>query len=135
MLKPSDCAQALRDAELVVHLASRVAGVQYNLTHYICQCLLRVKLLCRRRTIQSDLSCSMFTPNATIALNVLDACVRSNVEGILIASSTCVYPREDAGNIGRRFLEKNSTLGGLYLLWCRALDLGSVKMCLLPRLY
>ena len=58
--------------DFVFHLASRVAGIGYNIEH----------------------SGTMMTDNSIMSLNMLDAARISNVERYQYVSSTCVYPRE-----------------------------------------
>jgi GDP-L-fucose synthase len=72
LLNRDDAIKACKDQDLVFNLASRVAGIGYNIQH----------------------SGTMMTENSIMTLNMLDAARCSNVEGYQYVSSTCVYPRE-----------------------------------------
>lgn len=63
--------QAVQDAEVVIHLASKVAGIQYNVDHPV----------------------EMFNETIQMAKNVLESSHHHKVERIFLASSACVYPR------------------------------------------
>jgi len=67
-----DCARVLAGHHIVMNLAARVGGVQYNIDH----------------------PASMFRDNLTIFMNVIEAARLSAVERFLVVSSACVYPRE-----------------------------------------
>lgn len=62
---------AVKGKEVVLNLASRVAGIQYNIKH----------------------PAEMFMENVQIAKNVIDAARINKVERFLVTSSACVYPR------------------------------------------
>lgn len=67
---PENCKTACENAEIVFHLASTVGGIQYSTDHHA----------------------SMFAPDVTMTLNLLEACANSKAtERLLIASSTCIY--------------------------------------------
>ena len=72
LLNKSDALNACKDQDFVFHLASRVAGIGYNIEH----------------------SGTMMTENSIMSLNMLDAARKSSVERYQYISSTCVYPRE-----------------------------------------
>ena len=72
LLNRDDALKACKDQDFVFHLASRVAGIGYNIEH----------------------SGTMMTENSIMSLNMLDAARESNVERYQYISSTCVYPRE-----------------------------------------
>ncbi len=72
LLNRDDALKACKDQDFVFHLASRVAGIGYNIEH----------------------SGTMMTENSIMSLNMLDAARESNVERYQYVSSTCVYPRE-----------------------------------------
>ena len=72
LLNRDDALKACKDQDFVFHLASRVAGIGYNIEH----------------------SGTMMTENSIMSLNMLDAARKSNVERYQYISSTCVYPRE-----------------------------------------
>ena len=72
LLNRDDALKACKDQDFVFHLASKVAGIGYNIEH----------------------SGTMMTENSIMSLNVLDAARKSNVERYQYISSTCVYPRE-----------------------------------------
>ncbi len=65
------CLQFTKDKEIVMHLAARVGGVEYNIKH----------------------SGSIFRENVTIFMNILEASRLNKVERFLTVSSACVYPR------------------------------------------
>ncbi len=70
----SNSAEAMRvtrKMDVVLNLASRVAGIQYNINHPV----------------------EMFSENVTIARNVIEASWRNGVGRYLVVSSACVYPR------------------------------------------
>ena len=72
LLNRDDALKACKDQDFVFHLASKVAGIGYNIEH----------------------SGTMMTENSIMSLNMLDAARKSNVERYQYISSTCVYPRE-----------------------------------------
>ena len=72
LLNKDDALEACKNQDFVFHLASRVAGIGYNIEH----------------------SGTMLTENSIMSLNMLDAARESNVERYQYVSSTCVYPRE-----------------------------------------
>jgi len=65
------CQKACRGAQYVMHLAARVGGVGYNLSH----------------------PGTLFFENVIMSTNMMEASVRSGVERYLCVSSACVYPR------------------------------------------
>ena len=71
LLNFDDAKRATRGADVVLNLASKVAGIQYNIDHPV----------------------EMFGDNVTIAKNMIEASYRNNVERFLVVSSACVYPR------------------------------------------
>ena len=72
LLNRDDALKACKDQDFVFHLASRVAGIGYNIEH----------------------SGTMMTENSIMSLNMLDAARKSSIERYQYISSTCVYPRE-----------------------------------------
>lgn len=62
---------AARNQEVILNLASRVAGIQFNIDH----------------------PATMFSDNVTIAKNMIEAGLKNNVERFLVTSSACVYAR------------------------------------------
>ena len=72
LLNRANAITACKNQDFVFHLASRVAGIGYNLEH----------------------SGTMMTENSIMSLNMLDAARESNIEKYQYISSTCVYPRE-----------------------------------------
>ena len=66
-----DCEKACRGQDVVVNIAARVAGVRYNSTH----------------------NATMFRENALIAVNMIEAARRRDVERFLVVSTACVYAR------------------------------------------
>lgn len=67
-----DCVKATRGQEVVLNLASKVAGIQFNIDH----------------------PATMFGDNITIAKNMMEASFQNHVERFLVTSSACVYARE-----------------------------------------
>jgi GDP-L-fucose synthase len=63
--------KALQNQDIVMHLAAKVAGIEFNKDH----------------------PASMFGDNVVISKNILEASAQNKVERILITSSACVYPR------------------------------------------
>jgi len=72
LLNKNDALNACKDQDFVFHLASKVAGIGYNIEH----------------------SGTMMTENSIMSLNMLDAARKSSIERYQYISSTCVYPRE-----------------------------------------
>lgn len=66
-----DAFKITKNQGVVLNLASKVAGIQYNINH----------------------PATMFSDNIQIAKNILEASKRNRVERVLITSSACVYPR------------------------------------------
>jgi GDP-L-fucose synthase len=71
LTEPDASRRACLGQEAVIHLASRVAGVSFNVEH----------------------PGTMFTSNALLGINILDAAARAGVERALVVSSACVYRR------------------------------------------
>lgn len=66
------CAQeAVKGQEIIMHLAARVGGIEYNIKH----------------------PASIFSSNLTVFMAVLEAARQAKVELFLVTSSACVYPR------------------------------------------
>jgi len=71
-LADSNCvAQAVHRQDLVMHLAGRVGGIEYNMAH----------------------PGSIFRENLTVFMSVLEASRLAGVGSFLVTSSACVYPR------------------------------------------
>lgn len=68
---PNAAEEAVKDQEIVLHVASKIAGIQYNIDH----------------------PATMFGDTVVMAKNILEASHKNNVERVLITSSACVYPR------------------------------------------
>src|SRR3989344_6042943 len=68
---PNYAFKAVKGQEIIIHLASKVAGIQFNKDH----------------------PATMFSENITLTRNLLDAAVKNNTERFLITSSACVYSR------------------------------------------
>lgn len=66
-----ECLKICKGKEIVMNLAARVGGIEYNRLH----------------------PGTMFRDNILISLNVLDAARQARVERFLVVSSACVYPR------------------------------------------
>ncbi|HVY90793.1 MAG TPA: NAD-dependent epimerase/dehydratase family protein [Hyphomonadaceae bacterium] len=64
-------ARAIKGASVVLHMAARVAGIEWNATH----------------------PASMFTENLALFTPALEAAAHSKVDRFLVTSSACVYPR------------------------------------------
>ncbi len=71
LTKLSATEKAIKNQQIVLNLASRVAGIQYNINHPATMC----------------------TDNVQIISNILRSAVKNKVERVLITSSACVYPR------------------------------------------
>lgn len=71
LTKPKAALTATKDQEIVMNLASKVAGIEFNVAH----------------------PATMFSDNILIAKNVTHACAVNKVERLLVVSSACVYPR------------------------------------------
>ncbi|HLY21475.1 MAG TPA: NAD-dependent epimerase/dehydratase family protein [bacterium] len=67
-----ECAAAVAGHDVVMNLAARVGGIQYNIDH----------------------PASIFRENMTIFMNVIEAARIAGVKRFLVVSSACVYPRE-----------------------------------------
>lgn len=68
---PEESLKATKKIDIVMHLAAKVAGIDYNISH----------------------PATMFSENIILARNILDASVKNSVERVLLTSSACVYPR------------------------------------------
>ena len=64
--------ESCRDQEIVMNLAAKVGGIEYNWTHLG----------------------TMFKDNILINTNTLEAAREAKVERFLVVSSACVYPRD-----------------------------------------
>ena len=69
--EPRVCQDACKGMEIVMHLAAKVAGVDYNAKH----------------------SGTMFISNALINMNMMEVARITGVERFLLVSSACVYRR------------------------------------------
>lgn len=73
-----DCAdgstayKASRNMDIVMNLAARVGGIEYNRTH----------------------QATMLRDNTAISLSMIEAARKANVERFLVVSSACVYPHD-----------------------------------------
>jgi len=67
----NECLKICRGKDIVINLAARVGGVEYNRSH----------------------PGTMFRDNMLINLNMLEAARQAEVERFLTVSSACVYPR------------------------------------------
>lgn len=68
---PDEALKASKRSQVVLHLAAKVAGIDYNINH----------------------PATMFSENIILTRNVLEAAVKNGVERVLLTSSACVYPR------------------------------------------
>lgn len=71
LTNPQEAARATKHQDIVLNLASRVAGIQYNIDHPV----------------------EMFNDNVEIEKNTIEGAYRAGVERFLVTSSACVYPR------------------------------------------
>lgn len=71
LVDPNESHKVTKNQDIVLNLASKVAGIQFNINH----------------------PATMFAENVQIAQNITSASVKNNVERLLIVSSACVYPR------------------------------------------
>lgn len=71
LLDPSSATKVTKNKDVVFNLASRVAGIQFNINH----------------------PATMFMDNIQIAKNLIEASLKNEVERFLVVSSACVYPR------------------------------------------
>ena len=69
---PTVCEVAASGMDIVLHVAAKVAGIEYNCSH------------------QAD----MFTQNNLILSNMIDAAYRVGVPRYLLTSTACVYPND-----------------------------------------
>ena len=65
------CQKITKNIDVVLHLASKVAGIQYTMNHPV----------------------EMFEDNIEMTKNILRASHKNKVERVLLTSSACVYPR------------------------------------------
>lgn len=72
LAEPAAFVKACEGADIVLHLAAKVAGVAFNSEH----------------------PAEMFRANAQLNLNMLEAVRKNDVERCLVVSSACVYPRD-----------------------------------------
>ena len=68
---PEHCHSIVQGQDVVMHLAARVGGIEFNMAH----------------------PGSLFRENLQVFMNVLEASYRAGVERFLVTSSACVYPR------------------------------------------
>lgn len=66
-----DAIKATKNQDIVMNLAAKVAGIQFNVNH----------------------PATMFKENVFLTQNIIDASTKNNVERFLVVSSACVYPR------------------------------------------
>lgn len=74
LLNPQDAKNACQDQEIVLNLAARVAGIEFNRLY----------------------PATMLRDNVLLQANVLEAARHQNVQRFLVVSSACVYPRDAA---------------------------------------
>jgi GDP-L-fucose synthase len=72
LLSQKDCVSAAQKQEIILNLAARVAGIEYNRLH----------------------PATMLNENMLLQSNMLEAGRTENVERFLVVSSACVYPRD-----------------------------------------
>ena len=66
-----NCKKAVKDIDIVIHLAARVGGIEYNRTH----------------------PGSLFYENSSMGVNLLEAARQENVEKFVSIGSVCAYPK------------------------------------------
>lgn len=71
LVNPRNALMATKNMDVILHLASRVAGIEYNINH----------------------PATMFGDNVVMTKNILEAAVKNKVKRALVTSSACVYPR------------------------------------------
>ena len=71
LMKFDDVVSATKDQDIVMNLAAKVGGIEYNIKN----------------------PASIFRDNVQIFLNVIEACRINKIERLLVTSSACVYPR------------------------------------------
>lgn len=71
-MSPKDAEKACKGQEIVMNLAARVGGIEYNRTH----------------------QATMMRDNLQIGTTMLEAARKKGVQRFLVVSSACVYPRE-----------------------------------------
>lgn len=69
--KESDCQKAVRDKDVVIHLAAKVGGIGFNKEH----------------------PAETFYDNAAMALNLIDASYKAGVSKFVGIGSVCSYPK------------------------------------------
>lgn len=69
---PVDALHACKGKDIVMNLAARVGGIEYNRTH----------------------QATMLADNLSIATTMIEAARKAGVERFLVVSSACVYPRD-----------------------------------------
>ncbi|MBI2415256.1 MAG: NAD-dependent epimerase/dehydratase family protein [Candidatus Kerfeldbacteria bacterium] len=74
LLDSTACNRVMVGQDIVMNLAARVGGIEYNIKH----------------------PGSIFRENLTVFMNVLEAARQANVERFLVTSSACVYARHCA---------------------------------------
>jgi len=68
---PEDALSACKNQDIVMNLAAKVGGIEYNRTH----------------------QATMMRHNLLIGTNMIEAARKADVERFLVVSSACVYPR------------------------------------------
>lgn len=71
LLDPNRAIKVTKNKDVVFNLASKVAGIQFNINH----------------------PATMFMDNIQIAKNLMESSLKNKVERFLVVSSACVYPR------------------------------------------
>lgn len=66
-----NCKRAVKDIDIVIHLAARVGGIEYNRAH----------------------PGSLFYDNASMGLNILEAARSEGVKKFVTTGSVCAYPK------------------------------------------
>jgi GDP-L-fucose synthase len=67
-----NCKKIVKNMDLVIHLAARVGGIEYNRSH----------------------PGSLFYDNASMGLNLMEAALQEDVQKFLTVGSVCAYPKD-----------------------------------------
>lgn len=70
--EPDGASTATENQEIVLNLAAKVTGIEYNRSHHA----------------------DMFTTNMRLATSVIEAAARNGVERFLVVSTACIYPHD-----------------------------------------
>ena len=71
-LNLNDCVKKIKNFDVVMHLAAKVGGINYNIKN----------------------SADIFVDNLLISSNIIKAITLNNIKDVLLTSSACVYPAD-----------------------------------------